>query len=415
LLAERDRVRLVRVFAVEVVEGPDKGKRAVSTSEELTIGADAGTDLELTDPAVSRHHCALRATARGLEVRDLGSTNGTFAGGCELVRGYLGAGTRLKLGTTVIAVDLMADEIEQPLAAADAWFGLVGASGAMRRLYPILERYAQSDATVLITGETGTGKELVAEAIHRAGPRNHGPFIALNCGSLPPQLIESELFGHVRGAFTGAETDRVGAFEHAHGGTIFLDEIGELPPASQPVLLRVLENKKIKPLGSSTERAVDVRVVAATNRDLREAVNQRRLRSDLYYRLHVLPVELPPLRERDGDIALLADMFWRELRDAPAPPELIAVLARQRWEGNVRELRNAVERAALIGWAELPAPTWNYAETKDALIATWERDWLAQLIEAHGGNVAASARAARMARSYLRRLALRYGITQVDE
>jgi transcriptional regulator with GAF, ATPase, and Fis domain len=413
VLTVRGQSYVISRFAVAVVDGPDRGARAIASSDELTVGAERGVDLQLTDPSVSRHHCAIRATTRGLEVRDLGSTNGTMLQGCEIVRAYVTGGTQLRIGTTVIAVEILVDEITEPMATDHRCFDLAGASDAMRRLYPRLLRYAESDGTVLITGETGTGKELAADAIHRASRRSKGPFVAINCGALSSQLTESELFGHVRGAFTGAEADRRGAFEQAHGGTLFLDEVGELPPSVQPLLLRVLESRTIRPLGASGERKVDVRVIAATHRDLRAAVNRRQFRADLYFRLHVLPVELPPLREREGDVALLAELFWRELRESPPPAELLAGLARQSWPGNVRELRNAVERAVLVGWSETnPGETdWCYADARQATLAAWERAWVTTLVAHHGGNLSAAARAAGMARTYLRRLVQRHNIT----
>jgi transcriptional regulator with GAF, ATPase, and Fis domain len=412
-LTVRGQSYVIRRFAVGVVDGPDRGARAVASSDQLTVGAEHGVDLRLTDPAVSRHHCAIRATARGLEVRDLGSTNGTMLQGCEIVRAYITANTQLKIGNTVIAVEVLGDEITEPMATDDRCFDLVGGSTAMRRIYPMLLRYAESDGTVLITGETGTGKELAAEAIHRASRRSKGPFVAINCGALSSQLTESELFGHVRGAFTGADADRRGAFEQADGGTVFLDEVGELPPSVQPLLLRVLESRTIRPLGANGERKVDVRVIAATHRDLRAAVNRRQFRADLYFRLQVLPIELPPLREREGDVALLAELFWRELRESAVPAELLANLARQSWPGNVRELRNAVERAALVGWSagDRVETERCYAEARQQALAAWEREWLAALVTHHGGNLSAASRAARMARTYLRRLVLRHNIT----
>jgi Sigma-54 interaction domain/Inner membrane component of T3SS, cytoplasmic domain len=271
----RGQTLYVRRFEVTVVDGPNRGVRVQSHDDELVIGTADGVDLKLDDPAVSRHHCALRASPRGLELRDLGSTNGTLVGELEVVRGYVKSGARFKLGATTLVATVLDDEIAHPLDPADHFGDLIGASPAMRRIYPLLERCASSDATVLIRGETGTGKELVAEALHLASARRDAPFVVVDCGALPRQLIESELFGHVRGAFTGADVDRVGAFQQAHGGTIFLDEIGELALDLQPVLLRALEARTIRPVGGSTTREVDVRVLAATHRDLRVEVNGR--------------------------------------------------------------------------------------------------------------------------------------------
>jgi DNA-binding NtrC family response regulator len=411
----REHAVFVRRFEVAVVDGPDRGARAVSEDDELTIGTAAGTGLRLTDPAVSRHHCAVRACARGLELRDLASTNGTFLGEHEVIRGFVRSGARIRVGATTLAVAVLADEIEHPLAREGRFGDLLGESPAMRRLYPLLARCAASDATVLIEGETGTGKELVAEAIHAASARRDGPFVVVDCSALPRQLAESELFGHVRGAFTGADVERTGAFEDAGGGTIFLDEIGELPLDLQPLLLRALENRTIRRVGTNHPRPIDVRVIAASHRDLRADVNRKRFRADLLYRLNVLRVEVPPLRDREGDLALLAAHFWRLFRPGEAvPAALVAELAAQPWPGNVRELRNAVERSAIVGWsaASPDEAELSHAQAKERAIRQWERLWIERLLAAHGQNLTRAARAAQMGRSHLRRLAQQYGLAR---
>jgi two-component system response regulator GlrR len=404
----RGHALFIRHFEAIVVDGRDRNARGTSRGDELTIGAAEGNDLRLGDGAVSRHHCVLRSNARGLELRDLNSTNGTFLNDTEIVSAYIVSGTRIRVGETTLAIRVLDTETEHPLAAGDRMGDLIGGSAVMRRLYPLIERCAKSESTVLINGETGTGKELVAEAIHEASARREQPFVVLDCGALPHELAESELFGHVRGAFTGADAARPGAFETADHGTIFLDEIGELPLALQPLLLRVLENGTVRRLGSNDYRRIDVRVIAASHRDLRSLVNERRFRPDLYYRLNVLALEVPPLRERSGDIALLAEHFWREFRpDVAAPRALVEQLAAQSWPGNVRELRNAVERASLIGWRADAAPpeTRTYEQAKEV----WERAWLEQLMRTHGGNLSRAARTARMGRSHLRERIRRYG------
>jgi transcriptional regulator with GAF, ATPase, and Fis domain len=267
---------------------------------------------------------------------------------------------------------------------------------------------------VLIQGETGTGKELVAEAIHLASPRRDRPFIVVDCSALPRQLTESELFGHVRGAFTGADADRTGAFEHAHGGTIFLDEIGELPLDLQPQLLRALDTKTIRRVGTTHYRDVDVRIIAATNRDLRVEVNDKRFRADLYYRLAVLRVAVPALREREGDVRVLAEHFWRILcPDRPLPDGMLEDLERQQWPGNVRELRNVIEQAALLGHTPATAPTpVSYADARRRVLEDWEKRWVAQLLDAYDHNLSRAARAAQLGRSHLRQLARRHDISR---
>jgi len=413
-MSVRGDALLIRQFEVWVVAGPDKGRRVASQNDVLSIGTGAGNELQLTDPSVSRHHCSLRICERGLELRDLGSTNGTVLGEAEVRHAYLKSGARIRLGTTTVALQILDRQLEQPLGG-ERLGELLGGSRAMRRLYPVIERCAQSAATVLIQGETGTGKELVAQTIHELGPRRDGPFIVVDCGALPRELIESELFGHVRGAFTGAERDRIGAFESAHGGTLFLDEIGELPLALQPVLLRALESRVIRPIGAGAPRAVDVRVIAATRRDLRVEVNQRRFRSDLYYRLDVLHLEVPPLRERASDITQLACAFWHALRpDTDPPPELVAEFVQQTWPGNVRELRNAIERSVALGYAPAGAAQ-SYSDARAQVLHDWEREWLRELCAAHGGNIARAARAARMGRTHLRELMARHGLRRSDD
>ena len=413
-LLVRDDTVLIRQFEVAVVDGVDRGKRCVSSSDELAIGTAEANDLQLTDPAVSRHHCALRIDPRGLALCDLGSRNGTLLGNVEVVRGYVQSGARVRIGQTTLVVEILDRDLVQPISGADRFGPILGASPAMRRLYPLLEQCGRAASTVLIAGETGTGKELIAEAIHAGSQRCNAPFVVVACGALSHDLAESELFGHEQGAFTGAATTRIGAFEAAHGGTVFLDEIGELPLSLQPLLLRVLENRTIRRIGSNEHRRVDVRVIAASHRDLRELVNTRRFRLDLYYRLHVIRVAVPPLRERTGDVAMLAAQFWRAFRSDPIPDALVEQLAVQSWPGNVRELRNEVERAAQIGWTPQRVPVVaareSFGEAKDRALAAWERTWVEELLSAHGGNLSRAARAARMGRSNLRELARRHGV-----
>jgi transcriptional regulator with GAF, ATPase, and Fis domain len=412
--AVRGQSVFIRQFEVSVVEGVDRGMVAVSKSDELSIGTNEGNDLRLTDVAVSRHHCAMRASERGLELRDLGSLNGTFIGETELLRGFVRSGARIKIGQTTIALRVLDQDLEQPIAVDDRLGAILGGSLAMRRLYPLLERCGASSATVLVHGETGTGKELIAEAIHDASDRRSKPFVVVDCSALSHDLAESELFGHERGAFTGADEARIGAFESADGGTIFLDEIGELPLALQPLLLRALENRTVRRIGSNKQRAIDVRVVAASHRDLRSLVNTKRFRSDLYYRLDVVRLVVPPLRERADDIAMLAAHFWHTFRPDTIPDALVQQLTAQSWPGNVRELRNAVERAAFLGWAqEAPADDPAAAATADSYHQArwrWEREFIAKLLAANANNVSRAARAAKLGRGRLRALARRHGI-----
>jgi DNA-binding NtrC family response regulator len=286
----------------------------------------------------------------------------------------------------------------------------------------MLQRLSDSDATVLLIGETGTGKGALAEAMHRMSTRANGPFVVVDCGAIPGNLIESELFGHEKGAFTGADRKREGAFSLASGGTLFLDEVGELDIDLQPKLLRALESREIRPVGSNQSEKVDVRIVSATNRDLREEVNRGSFRSDLYFRLNVMRIELPPLRERREDIPMLVESFYRKLveDDTASPPaELLSRMLRGEWPGNVRELRAAVERAVVLGDLESTEPlrssanaefdyTTSYREAKEAAIGRWEERYIPELVERYDGNLSRAARAVSMDRNHLRKLLRRY-------
>ncbi|HEX9104533.1 MAG TPA: sigma-54 dependent transcriptional regulator, partial [Polyangia bacterium] len=309
---------------------------------------------------------------------------------------------------------------------------IVGNSPAMQEVYKIVGKVAKSDATVLITGESGTGKELVAEALHYNSTRRSGPIVKVSCAALPEMLLEAELFGHEKGSFTGAVARRVGAFEEASGGTIFLDEIGELAQDLQPKLLRVLESKEYRRVGGNAMSKTDVRVVAATNRDLRAEVNAGRFRSDLYFRLAVVKVTIPALRERPEDIPITVETVLRALgaddNNAAAlrTPEFFAALGHSAWPGNVRELRNYLERClvfqealpvsaepggggAATAMAAIDAKL-AYAEARRRALDSFERGYAEALLREHNGKVAAAAAAAGMDRVYLYRILRRHGI-----
>ncbi len=416
-----------------VLEGPDRGLEMTARRGMVRIGTASDNDLVLQDTAVSRRHAELRLRGDGAVLRDLGSTNGTRIDGVSVIEARVPPASLIRLGDTCVRLSPVDEPIVVPLSSADRFGKLLGTSAPMRQAFALLERAAPTEATILIEGETGTGKELAAEGVHDASPRSDGPFVAIDCGAVSPTLIESELFGHVRGAFTGAVGDRRGVFEEAHGGTLFLDEIGELPLELQPKLLRVLEKREIKRVGESRPRSIDVRVVAATNRDLAVEVNRGTFREDLFFRLAVVRVRLPPLRARAGDIPRLVAHFVARLRPgAPAPsPELVQALARKSWPGNVRQLRNAVERAlALVAPADAPgspaiAPAPGeaglLAETlqlplKEGLerwTAHFEQEYVKLALARHG-SVSAAARAAGVNRRHIQRLMKRHGMRDGD-
>ncbi len=344
------------VVLIRVLSGELKGNEAILLGEApFIIGSSFDATLRLPDAAVSRKHIELRNLGGVVRVRDLDSTNGSYYEGGRFSELDLAPGAVFRIGATELQI--VAPEKADPIPPSDAtrFGGLLGKSRRMREVFAILERAARTDATVLVGGETGTGKEVVAEAIHRQSGRRDKPFIVVDCASIPANLIESELFGHVKGAYTNAVTDRDGAFQAANGGTIFLDEIGEMPAALQPRLLRALETRTVKKVGSNDFSPVDVRVIAATNRNLEEEVRAKNFRSDLYFRLAVIRATLPPLRERREDIPLLARHFLDELRErtnADATLELtsdvVAQLTSHDWPGNVRELRNVIHQAASL-------------------------------------------------------------------
>ena len=426
-----------------IVKGPDRGESVPIGQRPLTLGSGPGSDVVLTDPTVSRRHLVAKLGDGGVLVRDLGSTNGSFVHGARFKELVLGFGAEIHIGQTVLKYVPEEEPVDLPPADSQSFGKLLGWDPEIRKLFSLLADVAPSDATILIEGETGTGKELLAEQIHGHSRRRSGPFVVFDCGAVPRELIGSALFGHLRGSFTGAVADRRGAFAEADGGTLFLDEIGELAPEMQPALLRAIDKRMIRPLGAPSYQQVDVRIIAATNRALRSEVAARRFREDLYYRLAVIKIAVPPLRKRPGDIPLLAEHFVREFgghRNAQLTPETIERLKTYQWPGNVRELKNVVERACLVGRGEavevtdlhedasangegggLEAVTGGngsmslelpYKEAKARILEGFEREYFKSLIDRHGGNVSAVARAAQLDRKHLRDLLRKLGLRQ---
>jgi DNA-binding NtrC family response regulator len=422
----------VRRCRLEVVAGADAGKIIELAQPSIMIGR-TGADLTINDPKVSGLHCELRLQADGYRLRDLGSTNGTHVKGVRIVDGFIPPGTAIQIGKSAVVFDPLDDAVQVPLWHESRLHSLIGGSAAMRHLFDLINRFAQSDATVLIQGETGAGKEGVADAIHQCSPRRNGPFVVLDCSAIPEQLFEDQIFGHEQGAFTGAGRATVGVFEAAHGGTLFLDEIGELPLDVQSKLLRAVETRKVRRIGSTKVIASDVRIIAATNRDLATEVNRGTFRSDLFYRLSVAKLAVPALRERREDIPLLVEHFLRQLvathGDPRLPPDFAARAQRHAWPGNVRELRNAVERAVLLpnhptlGFEAPPRKDGEFGEVdidvpfkvaKQKLIDEFDRKYLEALLEAHDNNISAAARAAGIERMSIYKMIRRLGLDKTE-
>jgi transcriptional regulator with GAF, ATPase, and Fis domain len=440
-------------FRVTIDQGKGSGASIAIDSEHgpLLVGKSPVCALRLADALVSRRHLSLEVVGSSLRVVDLRSTNGTSVGNLRIGSALLEGGETIRLGTTTLSVTrLPSDGAAFP--SREAFGKLVGASRQMVRLYPLLDRLAASNVPVLIEGETGTGKEVLAESIHLLGPRRQRPFVVFDCTAVAPSLVESELFGHERGAFTGATASRRGVFEIANGGTLLIDEIGDLDPAIQPKLLRVLERGEVRRVGGSETLRVDVRLLSATRRDLDLEVQRGRFRDDLFHRLVVARVELPPLRRRTGDVTELARHFAREIGgpDASLPDALVATWEDLPWPGNVRELRNAVTRQLALGdlvyglaegappesdegrleRVEPSSPELAAAISKEAgtivervladrlplvqarqrLIEEFDRAYLASTLAAYDGNVTRAAAASGLARRNFQLLRSRRGV-----
>jgi DNA-binding NtrC family response regulator len=384
------------------------------------VGAGEDADLILDDETVSRRHVELKLVPEGVEIIDLGSRNGTFYLGQRFQHMILALGSKIRLGRVELKLDADENALRaQPPSRTSTYGALCGGSNAMQNLYGLLDRLAGSLVSVLIEGESGTGKELVARTLHEQSMVRNGPFVAVNCGALDHALVRSELFGHVRGAFTGAVEARVGAFEAAANGTLFLDEIGELPLDLQPVLLRALETRSIQRVGETNPRQVNVRVITATHRKLDELVREGKFREDLYYRLLVVRLSVPPLRARPADIPELVRHFCSELQMPPLSEEVVTELERRPWPGNVRELKNAVLAygalgviptaiasdagldAALRTAVDLGAP---YAVQKEQLLSRFIRIYLEALLEHTNNNQSEAARISGIDRSHLNKL-----------
>ena len=428
-------------YVLVIVEGPDQGLRFTLDSmrpSRVLLGTSAACDVRLTDRHASRRHAAMEIAARHVRLADLDSTNGTFVDGVMIGEAYLRGGEVIRLGASALRVEQGPNLAAIALPEQTAFGDVLGSSVVMRRLYPLCERLAAADVPVVLEGETGTGKEHLAEALHASSARAQGPFVVFDCTAAAPSLVESELFGHERGAFTGSVGMRKGVFERAHGGTLLIDEIGDLPLELQPKLLRAIERAEITRVGGQRPMKVDVRILAATRRNLDRETQQGRFRDDLFHRIAVTRIELPPLRRRQGDVSLLAKHFCAI---AGAPPEALPPTLLARWEsfdwpGNVRELRNAVARWLAIGDLDLTIESIGeaspgraafpshgdvigqivsldlpIAEARQKLIDAFERRYVEHVLEVHGGNVTRAAAASGVARRHLQRIKAKYDPT----
>ena len=419
-----------------------KGKKHFFDMPIVRVGAGAGNDLKIDSLSVSSSHVEIASTEKGVRVRDLGSTNGTTINGVRVRDAMITDGQTIGLGSVELRFQVARDTVQSPMSQETEFHGAVGTSAAMRATFSRVERVAKTDATVMIHGETGTGKEVMAWSIFEASKRKDEPFVVVDCSAIARNLIESELFGHEKGAFTGAINRRTGAFERAHGGTLFLDELGELELDLQPKLLRALERREIQRVGGEKTIPTDVRIIAATNRDLRAMVARGEFREDLYYRLAVVTLDLPPLRERREDIPVLVERFLSSMKakQEDLPAGAIERFMEHDWPGNCRELKNAVERAVVLGEtkfiggglsneskssseqsgaiasAEGPHGAFTvdterpYKEQKGNVVADFEERYVRLLVAHHKGNVSAAARVAGIDRMSLHKILQRYGL-----
>ena len=408
------------------------GRAVVLGTAPTTVGSDPTCDLILHDEHVSRRHVTFTAVGDQYLVTDLGSHNGTLYQGSKITEATVAPGATLKLGATFVRVQPKPQDVNLAPSQARRLGEFVAESLVMREVFAVLELATESAVTVLLEGETGVGKELAARCLHTLGPRRAGPFVTVDCGALPPTLVESELFGHVRGAYTGAAQARDGAFVRAHGGTLYLDELDSVPLEVQARLLRAIEERRVRPVGADDEREVDLRLVASSRRDLGELVAEGAFRPDLYYRVSVVRVVIPPLRDRREDIApIVANLLRTRGFGDPGPIDGMNLerLFVYEWPGNVRELRNAIDRAIALSpgvdrFADLrvavgasrPVDEPNvrsdlpFSVAKQAVVDAFERRYLRDVFERCGGNISAVAREAGVDRKHLRSLLVRHGI-----
>jgi DNA-binding NtrC family response regulator len=445
--ADKDVV-FQRKCQLVVLNSSAKGKKLDLNRPLTKLGKKEDNDLVLDEKTVSRNHVEIVQTEDSYLLKDLGSTNGTYINDIRVKEAYLSPGDIIRMGTVRVEFTAFDEKVQIEPSTKTEFGPLLGRSRRMRQIFSLLEKISPTNATVLIEGETGTGKDLVARAIHQNSPRKNKPFVVFDCSAVAQNLIESELFGHVKGSFTGAVGTRKGAFEEANGGTIFLDEIGELAIDLQPKLLRALEQREIKKVGSNESVPIDVRVVCATNRNLKKEVSENRFRQDLYYRLSVVKINLPPLRERPDDIPFLIEKLLAsgrfnvdtegKLKVTRVEDDALKMLARYQWPGNVREMVNILERIVpmvdghvITGKdvsfifeemereeeatermsVDMGLP---FKEAKQKIVESFEKDYLAALLRRNNYNISKTAREAGIDRKHIRNLLKKYGIIGED-
>ncbi|PIR25493.1 MAG: Fis family transcriptional regulator [Deltaproteobacteria bacterium CG_4_10_14_0_2_um_filter_43_8] len=443
-LEDGPEVISLRKCQLIVTDGATRGKKITLSKDKMSIGKREDNDLVVADKTVSRKHFEIDYVDDAFLLRDLGSTNGTYLNSSRVKEVYLSPGDLIKIGGTTLEFVAFDEKVKIDPSDREAFGELVGRSRKMRQIFSILEKISPSQATVIIEGETGTGKDLVAKAIHEHSGKKSSPFIVFDCSAVAANLIESELFGHEKGSFTGAHKSRRGAFEAASGGIIFLDEIGELASDLQPKLLRALEQREIRRVGSNVPVKIDVRVICATNRNLRKEVQAGNFREDLYYRLSVVKILIPSLRERPEDIPLIVEHFLKErpfnkntdgtLRVTKVEDEALKMFSRYEWPGNVRELHNVVERAVSFAdgntltrknleyiFAELEHGEERtermtidsdipFKDAKQHVVENFEREYLTELLKQHNYNLSKASREAQIDRKHLRNLVKKYDI-----
>jgi transcriptional regulator with GAF, ATPase, and Fis domain len=407
------------------------GLQCETAGQPIRIGTAPENDIVLSDDTVSRRHAELEPTPMGMRVRDAQSTNGILLGGVRIRDAFVPGDFQIALGETWLSVTWLKETVGRMQISTDRFGDVLGRSARMREMFADLDRIASAEVTLLVEGETGTGKDLIAEAVHDESSRSSGPFVVFDCGAVAPNVAESELFGHERGAFTGAHGTHIGLFEQAHGGTLFLDEIGELPLDLQPKLLRALEKREVRRVGGRNTLGVDVRIIAATNRNLREEIKRGNFRQDLYFRLAGAHIAVPPLRDRMDDLDMLVEHFL-SLGEPPrsvadVPPHVWEMFRAHRWPGNVRELRNAVQRLTItpdrpLPLADLREPSepgarWVVGERVVPLRVArrqagddFERTYLDQVLERAEGNVTRAAALAEVSRQMMQKLMRKHGL-----